>query len=106
MSVELTEDGAERYRTAGGITVTRERHETPYRGAIEAYIDALELAPRRGVFLQLRISRPLYPLGHRDHRPAARHLGARPRHEDRGVEPARRGHAAGDRALRWRRWRM
>ncbi len=42
MSVELTEDGAERFVTAGGITVTRRRHETPYEGAIEAYIDALD----------------------------------------------------------------
>ena len=42
MSVELTEDGAERFATAGGITVTRRRHETPYEGAIEAYIDALD----------------------------------------------------------------
>ena len=36
MSTELLENGAERYRTEGGVTVTRQRHETPYVGAIEA----------------------------------------------------------------------
>jgi len=46
MTVELLENGAERFVTAGGITVTRQRHDTPYEGAIEAYIDALD--GRRG----------------------------------------------------------
>ena len=46
MTVELLENGAERYTTAGGIAITRSRHETPYEGAIEAYIDALNT--RRG----------------------------------------------------------
>ena len=46
MTVELLEDGAERFITAGGVTVTRQRHDTPYDGAIEAYIDALD--SRRG----------------------------------------------------------
>ena len=46
MTVELLEDGAERYMTKGGVTITRKRHETPYDGAIEAYIDGLDT--RRG----------------------------------------------------------
>ena len=46
MTVELLEDGAERFVTAGGVTVTRQRHDTPYDGAIETYIDALD--SRRG----------------------------------------------------------
>ncbi|TWH31495.1 MULTISPECIES: anthranilate synthase [unclassified Aminobacter] len=46
MTVQLTEDGGERYVTKGGITVTRRRHETAYAGAIEAYIDGLD--SRRG----------------------------------------------------------
>ena len=46
MTVEQLENGAERFVTAGGIAITRQRHETPYDGAIEAYIDALD--SRRG----------------------------------------------------------
>ncbi|WP_336057020.1 anthranilate synthase [Nitratireductor sp. CH_MIT9313-5] len=46
MSVEVLENGAERFKTAGGIAITRQRHETPYEGAIEAYVDALD--SRRG----------------------------------------------------------
>ena len=46
MTVELLDDGAERYVTKGGVTVTRRSHETPYEGAIETYIDALNA--RRG----------------------------------------------------------
>jgi anthranilate synthase len=46
MTIELTEDGAERYFTAGGVAVTRRRHDTPYAGAIETYVDALDT--RRG----------------------------------------------------------
>jgi anthranilate synthase len=46
MTVELLEDGAERFVTAGGIAITRRRHDTPYTGAIETYIDALD--SRRG----------------------------------------------------------
>ncbi|MCV0397400.1 MAG: anthranilate synthase [Rhizobiaceae bacterium] len=46
MTVELLEDGAERYRTEGGVTITRKRHETPYEGAIDAYVDGLD--SRRG----------------------------------------------------------
>ena len=46
MTVELLEDGAERFVTAGGIAITRRRHDTPYEGAIETYIDALD--SRRG----------------------------------------------------------
>ncbi|MET0576517.1 MAG: anthranilate synthase [Mesorhizobium sp.] len=46
MTVELLENGAERFVTAGGVAITRQRHETPYHGAIEAYIDGLN--SRRG----------------------------------------------------------
>ena len=46
MSIEQLEDGAERFITRGGITVTRRRHETAYEGAIEAYVDGLD--SRRG----------------------------------------------------------
>ncbi|MEO3385090.1 anthranilate synthase [Mesorhizobium sp. CAU 1741] len=46
MTVELLENGAERFVTAGGIAITRQRHDTPYEAAIETYIDALD--SRRG----------------------------------------------------------
>ena len=46
MVIETLEDGAERFVTQGGVTITRRRHETPYEGAIDAYIDALNA--RRG----------------------------------------------------------
>ena len=46
MTVELLENGAERFVTAGGIAVTRERRAVPYAGAIEAYVDGLN--SRRG----------------------------------------------------------
>ena len=46
MTVELLDNGAERFVTAGGIAITRRRHDTPYDGAIEAYVDALD--SRRG----------------------------------------------------------
>src|SRR5690242_16914181 len=46
MTTETLENGAERYLTAGGVSITRERHGTPYEGAIERYIDGLD--SRRG----------------------------------------------------------
>ena len=46
MTVETLDNGAERFVTAGGIAVTRQRVETPYEAAIETYIDALD--ERRG----------------------------------------------------------
>ncbi|MFZ1682125.1 MAG: anthranilate synthase [Rhizobiaceae bacterium] len=46
MHTELLGDGRERFVTAGGVTVTRERVDVPYAGAIEASIDALD--SRRG----------------------------------------------------------
>ena len=46
MTVELLENGAERFVTAGGVTITRQRHEVAYAGAIEAYVDGLN--SRRG----------------------------------------------------------
>ncbi|WP_127522306.1 anthranilate synthase [Mesorhizobium sp. Z1-4] len=46
MVIETLEDGAERFVTKGGVTITRRRHETPYEGAIDKYVDALD--SRRG----------------------------------------------------------
>ncbi|WP_274627948.1 anthranilate synthase [Arvimicrobium flavum] len=46
MTVEMLENGAERYVTAGGVSVTRQRFDAPYEGAIESYIDGLN--HRRG----------------------------------------------------------
>ena len=46
MTVEVLENGAERFVTAGGVAVTRQRHDTAYHGAIETYIDGLDT--RRG----------------------------------------------------------
>ncbi|MCC2687717.1 MAG: anthranilate synthase, partial [Rhizobiaceae bacterium] len=46
MTVKVLDSGAEEFVTAGGVTITRQRHSTPYAGAIEAYIDALD--QRRG----------------------------------------------------------
>ena len=46
MTVEILENGGERFVTAGGIAITRERHEKPYAGAIDAYLDGLN--SRRG----------------------------------------------------------
>ena len=46
MTIELLENGAEKFVTAGGVAITRQRHDTPYAGAIEAYIDGLN--GRRG----------------------------------------------------------
>jgi anthranilate synthase len=46
MTIESLENGAERYVTAGGVSITRERHATPYEGAIERFIDGLD--SRRG----------------------------------------------------------
>ncbi len=46
MHTELLGDGRERFVTAGGLTVTRERVDVPYAGAIEASINALD--SRRG----------------------------------------------------------
>ena len=46
MTIEVLENGAERFVTAGSVTITRERHDTPYAGAIETYVDGLN--SRRG----------------------------------------------------------
>ena len=46
MTVEQLADGSERFVTEGGVSVTRQRHETPYDSAIETYVDALD--SRRG----------------------------------------------------------
>lgn len=46
MTVKVLENGAESFVTAGGVTIARERHDTPYEGAIDAYVDGLN--SRRG----------------------------------------------------------
>ncbi|TPL02103.1 MULTISPECIES: anthranilate synthase [unclassified Mesorhizobium] len=46
MTTKVLGNGAERFVTAGGVTITRERHDRPYEGAIDAYVDGLN--SRRG----------------------------------------------------------
>ncbi|TIO35649.1 MAG: anthranilate synthase [Mesorhizobium sp.] len=46
MTTTVLDNGAERFVTAGGVTITRERHDQPYKGAIDAYVDGLN--SRRG----------------------------------------------------------
>lgn len=46
MSLEVLDNGAERFVTEGGVAITRERHETAYEGAIDGYIRGLD--SRRG----------------------------------------------------------
>ncbi|PHP67325.1 anthranilate synthase component I [Zhengella mangrovi] len=48
--------GAEAFVTEGGITITRTRHATPYEGAIDAYIDALD--SRRGALFSSNYEYP------------------------------------------------
>ncbi|MGX9144165.1 anthranilate synthase [Mesorhizobium sp. 128a] len=45
-TIKVLENGAERFVTGGGVTITRERHDKPYAGAIDAYVDGLN--SRRG----------------------------------------------------------
>ncbi|TIP09710.1 anthranilate synthase [Mesorhizobium sp.] len=49
MTTKILENGAELFVTAGGVAITRERHDRPYEGAIDAYIDGLN-ARRGAVF--------------------------------------------------------
>lgn len=46
MTTKVLDNGAESFVTAGGVTITRERHDRPYEGAIDAYVDGLN--SRRG----------------------------------------------------------
>ncbi|RRH87782.1 anthranilate synthase [Mesorhizobium tamadayense] len=46
MTTKVLDNGAERFVTEGGVTITRERHDQPYEGAIDAYVDGLN--SRRG----------------------------------------------------------
>ncbi|MER9017145.1 anthranilate synthase [Mesorhizobium sp. M0898] len=46
MTTKLLENGAERFVTAGGVAITRQRHDRPYEGAIDGYVDGLN--SRRG----------------------------------------------------------
>ena len=46
MGTTVLSDGAERYETRGGVSVTRRRRETPYADAVSDYVDALD--SRRG----------------------------------------------------------
>ena len=39
MTTRVLDNGAERFVTAGGVTITRERHDRPDEGAIDAYVD-------------------------------------------------------------------
>ncbi|KAB0679845.1 anthranilate synthase [Aureimonas leprariae] len=49
MTLETLADGAERYRTEGGVIVTRRREYLDYAGAIDPYVDRLD-ARRGAVF--------------------------------------------------------
>ena len=49
MVSEHLQDGAERYETAGGVTVTRRREKVAYEGAIDPYFDRLDYC--RGAIL-------------------------------------------------------
>ena len=42
MTIEVLENGAERFVTAGGVTITRERHDTPYAGGDEPFRPVLK----------------------------------------------------------------
>jgi anthranilate synthase len=46
MTAEVLEKGIERFVTVGGVTISRQRHETGYEGAIGRYVDGLNT--RRG----------------------------------------------------------
>lgn len=46
MTTKILENGAERFVTAGGLAITRQRHDRPYEGAIDGYVDGLN--SRRG----------------------------------------------------------
>ncbi|MER8527383.1 anthranilate synthase [Mesorhizobium sp. M0814] len=46
MTTKILEHGAERFVTAGGVAITRQRHDRPYEGAIDGYVDGLN--SRRG----------------------------------------------------------
>lgn len=46
MTTKFLENGAERFVTAGGVAITRQRHDRPYEGAIDGYVDGLN--SRRG----------------------------------------------------------
>ncbi|RFC69494.1 MULTISPECIES: anthranilate synthase [Mesorhizobium] len=46
MTLEVLDNGAERFTTEGGVAITRTRRATTYAGAIESYVDGLN--SRRG----------------------------------------------------------
>ncbi|MER8862463.1 anthranilate synthase [Mesorhizobium sp. M0751] len=46
MTTKILENGAERFVTAGGVAITRQRQDRPYEGAIDGYVDGLN--SRRG----------------------------------------------------------
>lgn len=46
MSLEVLDNGSERFTTGGGVTITRKRSATAYSGAIDRYVDGLN--SRRG----------------------------------------------------------
>ena len=41
MNAARSSDSVDNFVTEGGIRISRERHETPYAGAIENYLDRL-----------------------------------------------------------------
>ena len=90
------------YTTRGGIAVTREIRDEALSAGRQRAGRGARPSPRRAVFVELRVSRPLYALGHGVCRSAAGLYRARPRLFDRGAEPARPGTAAGDRRRRSR----
>ncbi len=90
MSVEILDNGAEKFTTSGGITIVRQRPDTPYKGAIEAYVDGLN--SRRGAVFSSNYEYPgrCTCWDTVSDRPAAGHFGARPLDVHRGVEQPRR----------------
>ena len=90
MTIEVLENGAERFVTAGGVAITRRTSRHALRRRDRGLYRRAERAARRGVLVELRVSRPLHALGYGNHRSADRDFGARPRHAHRGAERARR----------------
>jgi len=56
MGTRVLEDGSEQYVTMGGVTITRNRRETDYAGAIDSYIEKLD--ERRGAVLSSNYEYP------------------------------------------------
>lgn len=87
----IQDDGGEVYETKGGIKVSRQRRAADYANAIDNYVESD--TQRGAVSRQLRISGSVHPLGHGDHRPAARYFLLWSQDVDRGLQRPRRGTA-------------